>query len=296
MTPVFPAEAIRAMILAAVLCSLLPLVFLGYYRAKTGTKFMPFFIGMGCYFAFSYLGGSLLNLICLSVFRLGQVLAGHPVYLSVYYAVSSGVCGVLGLYIGLKYAMKNRPGKQNAFLFGLGAGGLECILYGGIVNITSLVLALLVNGLGLDSYLAKMQIPAAEIENQKQLIMGRAAISPAAIYNDASGCGRHPYNRISAHFSLSGRYLYQRYHSDCHYVRLYFCHPPLGLSAVSGGLTGIIVPEHNGRQRRQIHFQLIAFHRFSTLNCSFYFLGGYRLFVQPSLAAEFFIVRNRRKV
>lgn len=185
MTPVFPAEAIRAMILAAVLCSLLPLVFLGYYRAKTGTKFMPFFIGMGCYFAFSYLGGSLLNLICLSVFRLGQVLAGHPVYLSVYYAVSSGVCGVLGLYIGLKYAMKNRPGKQNAFLFGLGAGGLECILYGGIVNITSLVLALLVNGLGLDSYLAKMQIPAAEIENQKQLIMGRAAISPAAIYNDA---------------------------------------------------------------------------------------------------------------
>lgn len=185
MTSIFSGSVIQAMIVAAVLCSLLPLAFLGYFRAKTGTKIVPFFIGMGYYFIFSYFGGSILNLLLLSILRLGIILKDHPVYLSFYYSLSSGICGILGLYIGLKYAMKKRPGKQNAFLYGLGAGGLECILYGGIINISSLVLALLVNGLGLDEYLSRMQIPTAEIENQKQLIMARAAIPISSIYTDA---------------------------------------------------------------------------------------------------------------
>lgn len=185
MTPIFAGDTIRAMILAAAVCSLFPLVFLGYYRAKTKVKLTTFFIGMGCYFVFSYFGGSIVNLIFLSILRLGIILADHPVYLSIYYSLSAGICGVLGLFIGLKYAMKNRPGKQNAFLFGLGAGGLECILYGGIVNITALVLALLVNSFGIDGYLTRMQIPAQDFETQKQLIEARAAIAPAAIYSDA---------------------------------------------------------------------------------------------------------------
>lgn len=185
MTPIFPGDTIRAMILAAVVCSLFPLVFLGYYRAKTKVKLTTFFIGMGCYFVFSYFGGSIVNLIFLSVFRLGILLADHPVYLAIYYSLSAGICGVLGLFFGLKYAMKNRPGKQNAFLFGLGAGGLECILYGGIVNITALILALFVNSFGMEGYLTKMQIPAQEFEAQKQLIQARAAIAPSAIYSDA---------------------------------------------------------------------------------------------------------------
>lgn len=185
MTPIFAGDTIRAMILAAAVCSLFPLVFLGYYRAKTKVKLTTFFIGMGCYFVFSYFGGSIVNLIFLSILRLGIILADHPVYLSIYYSLSAGICGVLGLFIGLKYAMKNRPGKQNAFLFGLGAGGLECILYGGIVNITALVLALLVNSFGIDGYLTKMQIPAQDFETQKQLIEARAAIAPASIYSDA---------------------------------------------------------------------------------------------------------------
>lgn len=185
MTPIFAGDTIRAMILAAAVCSLFPLVFLGYYRAKTKVKLTTFFIGMGCYFVFSYFGGSIVNLLFLSILRLGIILADHPVYLSIYYSLSAGICGVLGLFIGLKYAMKNRPGKQNAFLFGLGAGGLECILYGGIVNITALVLALLVNSFGIDGYLTKMQIPAQDFETQKQLIEARAAIAPSAIYSDA---------------------------------------------------------------------------------------------------------------
>lgn len=185
MTPVFSGEIVRAMIVSAVGCSLIPLVFLGYYRAKTGVKLASFFIGMGIYFVFSFFGGSILNMLFLSILGLGHLLSDHPVYLSVYYALSAGLCGLLGSYFGLKYAMKNRPGKQNAFVFGLGAGGLECILYGGIVNITALVLALFVNSFGLDGYLEKMQIASEEMETQRQLILDRAAIPASSIYSDA---------------------------------------------------------------------------------------------------------------
>ena len=68
MTPVFSGEIVRAMIVSAVGCSLIPLVFLGYYRAKTGVKLASFFIGMGIYFVFSFFGGSILNMLFLSIF------------------------------------------------------------------------------------------------------------------------------------------------------------------------------------------------------------------------------------
>lgn len=185
MEPVFSGEVVRAMIFSAVACSLIPLVFLGYYRAKTGAKLLSFFVGMGCYFLFSFFGGSVFNTIFLALFGLQRLLADHPVCLSLYYAFSSGICGVFGLYIGLRFAQKTRPGRQNAFLFGLGAGGLECILYGGIVNITSIVLAVMVNSFGLDGYMEKMQIPGGEWDAQRQLILGRAAIPASSIYMDA---------------------------------------------------------------------------------------------------------------
>lgn len=185
MTPVFSGEVLTAMIASAIGCFILPLVFLGYYRAKTGVKISSFFIGMGCYFLFSFLGGSIVNMLFLSGFGLSRLAPDHPVYLSLYYAFSAGICSSLGIFFGLKYAMKTRMGKQNAFVFGVGAGGLECMLYGGIVNISALVLAVMVNSFGIDEYLSKMQIDSAQIEAQKQLIAARAAIPVSSIYCDA---------------------------------------------------------------------------------------------------------------
>lgn len=185
MTNVFSQEVMTAMILSAVFCFLLPLIFLGYYRAKTGTGSPAFFIGMGFCFIFSYFGGSIVNILFLSVLGLGNILENHPFFLSLYYSLSAGICSCIGIYAGLKYALKKRTGRQNAFVYGMGFGGLECILYGGIVNVTSIVLALFVNGLGMDAYLEKMQIPADEWAAQRQLILDRAAIPASSIYSDA---------------------------------------------------------------------------------------------------------------
>ena len=174
----FSSESIGIMVFVAAVCTLLPLIYLGYFKAKTGAKLSSFFIGIGFSVLFSFLGEYLINIILLVSLGLGRIIhpAVHPVYAAVYYSVTAGIMAELGSYVALRYCMKSRQGKENAFAFGLGKGGFECIIYGGIVYITNIILALFVNAFGADNYLQRLGIPEAELAAQRSSIAELAAI------------------------------------------------------------------------------------------------------------------------
>lgn len=184
----FSSETIGIMVLVATVCTLLPLIYLGYFKAKTGAKLSSFFIGIGFSVLFSFFGEYLINMTLLVTLGLGKIVtpATHPVYTALYYSVTAGVMAGLGSYVALKYAMKSRPGKENAFAFGLGKGGFECIIYGGIVYITNIILALFVNAFGVDNYLQRLGIPEAEFASQRSSIEALASIPPEAHLLDGS--------------------------------------------------------------------------------------------------------------
>lgn len=184
----FSSNTISIMILIAATCTLLPLIYLGYFKAKNGAKLSSFFIGIGFSILFSFIGEAVFNALILFGFGLASFLRRdiHPVYTALYYSVVSGILAQTGSYIALKYCMKKNPGKENAFVFGLGKGGFECIIYGGVVYITNIILALMVNAFGADGYLTKLGIPETELATRRENIASLASLSTDTMLLDGS--------------------------------------------------------------------------------------------------------------
>lgn len=186
----FSGQSISSMIIVALVCTAVPFIFLGYYRAKTGAKLSSFFIGMAFYVLFAFVAEGIINFLVFNIFSMKDFFtrSAHPVWYAIYGAVMAGVFEEIGKYAGLRICMKNRPGKQNAFLFGVGHGGFETIAYGSSLIMGNIVLAFMINSIGINEYLTKLGITGAELETQRQLIQNLIAIPP--IENWAAGTER----------------------------------------------------------------------------------------------------------
>ena len=185
---VFPGSFIQANIFSALLCILVPVLFLWYYKKRTGCKISAFFVGAAFCLLFSFIITYILNILVLSVSGLGSFFSSqtHPVYSAIYGACSIGLVSTLGIYVGLKYAMRTRPGRENALVFGVGIGGLECILNGATVYVTNLIAAFLINSVGSAEYFKKLGLTGNELSETQRLFADQAATPAAYFLMDAT--------------------------------------------------------------------------------------------------------------
>lgn len=186
----FSNESVTAMLIVALTCTAVPFIFLGYYRSKKKVKISSFFIGMAIYFLFALIGEGLFNIIIFRGLSLSAFLnrTDHPVYYALYGAVVAGIFEEAGKYVGLKKWMKSRPGKENAFLFGVGHGSFETVAYGSSLFMGNIIVALMVNSFGIDGYLEKLGITGETAERQKEMIYQLMAIP--TVENAAAGIER----------------------------------------------------------------------------------------------------------
>lgn len=110
----------------------------------------------------------------------------HPVYSALFGAFSLGILSTIGAFIGLKYAMKKRPGKENALIFGVGMGGFESILNGATVYITNIIAALLINSIGSTEYFKKLALKGEELAQTQKLFTEQAATPSSSFFMDAT--------------------------------------------------------------------------------------------------------------
>lgn len=186
----FSGQALTSMIVIAFLCTVIPFLFLAYYRSKTKTQVSSFFVGMFFYLLFAMIAEGLFNWIMFRGFSLSGVLdrSNHPVYYAIYGAVVAGLFEETGKYVGLRVWMKSHPGKQSAFLFGIGHGSFEAIAYGSSLFMGNIIIAFMVNAFGIDGYFEKLGISGELAASQKQAIYELIAITP--LENTASGVER----------------------------------------------------------------------------------------------------------
>lgn len=186
----FSNESITAMLIVALTCTALPFIFLGYYRSKKKVKISSFFIGMAIYFLFALIGEGLLSIVIFHGLSVSAFFnpVDHPVYYALYGAVVAGIFEETGKYVGLKKWMNSRPGKENAFLFGVGHGSFEMVAYGSSLFMGNIIIALMVNSFGIDGYLEKLGITGETAERQKEMICQLMAIPP--VENAAAGIER----------------------------------------------------------------------------------------------------------
>ncbi len=188
MNIVFPSSYIQANIVSILLTIAIPIIFLWYYKRRTHVKIGSFFVGLGFSCLFTYLLTYVCESVVISLFGLGDFLGAdnHPVYSALFGAIVIGLVSTVGSYIGLRYAMKNRPGRSPALMFGLGMGSFECILNGGAVYIANLVAALFINSMGSAEYLASLGLTGDELTSAESSYATLAATAPSDIYINAT--------------------------------------------------------------------------------------------------------------
>lgn len=186
----FSSESVTGMVIVALICTTVPFIFLGYYKSKKKVKISSFFIGMAVYFLFALIGEGLFNIIIFRGFSLSGFLnrVDHPVYYALYGAIVAGVFEETGKYVGLKKWMNSCPGKENAFLFGVGHGSFEAVAYGSSLFMGNIIIAVMVNSFGIDGYFEKLGITGETAAQQREIIHQLMAISPAE--NAAAGIER----------------------------------------------------------------------------------------------------------
>lgn len=146
------------MVFSLVVSFALPLGLLAYAKKKLGAKIASFFIGCGVFFLVVLLLESLVHRI---VFLFtGSALTENLVLYALYGGLMAALFEETGRYLAMKFLVRPLD-FPNAFLYGVGHGGLEAMLLCGAASISNLVSANMINSGAMSVQLASLDAQTA---------------------------------------------------------------------------------------------------------------------------------------
>lgn len=152
-------QTIPALSMAGVICTIilsigLPILLIVVGKKKFGAQISTFFIGAGTFVLFALVLEQILHMLVMNVLGLSQDRNEWLYY--IYAAVAAAVFEESGRIIAMKYFMKSRFNFSNAFMYGVGHGGIEAIVLGGLTGISNLTNMLMVNSGSMETVLAAL--------------------------------------------------------------------------------------------------------------------------------------------
>lgn len=152
-------QTISAVSFIGTICSIIlsigfPIMLMIIGNRKFKAKISTFFIGAGTFILFAFVLEQLLHALVIVVLGLNPESNAWLYY--VYAAVAAAVFEETGRIVAMKFFMKKRFDFPNAFMYGIGHGGIEAIAIGGIANISSLVTMIMINNGMMQASLAQM--------------------------------------------------------------------------------------------------------------------------------------------
>lgn len=172
--------------ISAILCFITPFLLLLFYRVKLKAKFAPFFIGAGVFILSVMVLESIFHSFFLGISPMSDFLNNNVLAYTLYGCLSAGIFEETGRFLAFRFLSKKYPQKQNALMYGAGHGGIEAIFVGGLGAVSTLILALTLNSIGLEAYLKMMP---SDMHTQVSLAMNTLIDSPSTLYL-ASGVER----------------------------------------------------------------------------------------------------------
>ncbi len=153
-----PAASIAGMVFSLVVSFALPLGLLAYAKKKLGAKIASFFIGCGVFFLVVLLLESLVHRIVFLF--IGSALTENLVLYALYGGLMAALFEETGRYLAMKFLVRPLD-FPNAFLYGVGHGGLEAMLLCGAASISNLVSANMINSGAMSVQLASLDAQTA---------------------------------------------------------------------------------------------------------------------------------------
>lgn len=166
------STVIISMEVAGIVCFLFPIVVFLYFKKREKISFIPVLTGMIVFFVFTQILEKLLHMVVI-----GKNLIPNPILFSIYGGLAAGVFEETGRFIAFKTVLKDRHEWKDGLAYGIGHGGMEAILIGGVMHIQYMIYCNLINK-GLFDTVIISKVPASQISqlNQiKQLLLNTTA-------------------------------------------------------------------------------------------------------------------------
>ena len=175
-------HTISGLAIAGVICSIVlsmggPIVLFIAGRVKLKARISSFFIGAGTFLLFAMLLEQLMHVVVIQLCGLNA--QSRPWLYYVYAALAAAVFEETGRLIAMKFWMKKWLDFPNALMYGIGHGGVEAILIGGLPGISNLVSMLMINSGAMQNTLSALP---AESANQTVSQLSALWTTPAPLF------------------------------------------------------------------------------------------------------------------
>ncbi|MGN0683406.1 MAG: YhfC family intramembrane metalloprotease [Oscillospiraceae bacterium] len=179
-TPMVSGSVIAALIVAAVLCLIIPIAALIFYKMRNrSVSVLSAVWGALGFFVFAMVLERLLHMVMLPIVQ------NNTWAYAFYGAFAAGIFEETARFLVFKTVMKKNTEPKDSIMYGIGHGGIESILVGSVNLITFAAIGILVNSVGIDEVLritgatdeATIAIATAQIEGLTRQSVGMCFVS-----------------------------------------------------------------------------------------------------------------------
>lgn len=174
---------LNAMLQTGLLAITIPVVLIVAWKMYTKRSLVPFWVGVMVFIAFS----RMLEMIPHSLFLLSsnpvsKAINGNVVLYVIYAATVAALFEETGRYLAFRFVLTKHPNKETAVTYGIGHGGIECILVLGVTYIQYYAYGQLINNGSMDKMLSAYKDSSQSVDALNQLITNIKGVTQMTCY------------------------------------------------------------------------------------------------------------------
>lgn len=174
---------LNAMLQTGVLAITIPVVLIVAWKMYTKRSLVPFWVGIMVFIAFS----RMLEMIPHSLFLLSsnpvsKAINGNVVLYVIYAAIVASLFEETGRYLAFRFVLTKHPNKETAVTYGIGHGGIECVLVLGVTYIQYYAYGQLINSGSMDKMLSAYKDSSQSVDALNQLITNIKGVTKMTCY------------------------------------------------------------------------------------------------------------------
>jgi len=163
-------QTIVYLIFSIVISIIVPLALLLYFRIKYHISLKSVLVGALIFLIFTQVLEKALHFYVMTVNQETAQLLKNPAIFAAYGCLAAGIFEEIGRFIGFKYLLARFRSWADGVAYGIGHGGIESILIGGVTNIQNIIFARLVKSGQLESTL-QGKIPLETLTQLKDTLI-----------------------------------------------------------------------------------------------------------------------------
>lgn len=174
---------LNAMLQTGLLAITIPVVLIVAWKMYTKRSLVPFWVGVMVFIAFS----RMLEMIPHSLFLLSsnpvsKAINGNVVLYVIYAATVAALFEETGRYLAFRFVLTKHPNKETAVTYGIGHGGIECVLVLGVTYIQYYAYGQLINSGSMDKMLSAYKDSSQSVYALNQLITNIKGVTKMTCY------------------------------------------------------------------------------------------------------------------